>query len=251
MSEVGTLKKGLDIFSLLLNRPNMTIPEMMEALGFNKSTMYRLVSTLEQNGFIVRNPSNRYTVSPQLVLALVQNTMHTNYEMNWLSVPAMQKLSEETKETIYAGILHHKQMVTTQVVNGQYSTRTHSEVGNKKPLHANAIGKCILAYQEDSVQKSILHELSLEAYTDRTITELDELEADLALSKERGYAVDDEEREPGVRCIAAPIFRKGKIMAAIALSGPSFRISQEKDVEHAALVKQCAEQISQAITLYE
>ncbi|MCT9872213.1 helix-turn-helix domain-containing protein, partial [Paenarthrobacter aurescens] len=64
MSEVGTLKKGLDIFSLLLNRPNMTIPEMMEALGFNKSTMYRLVSTLEQNGFIVRNPSNRYTVSP-------------------------------------------------------------------------------------------------------------------------------------------------------------------------------------------
>jgi IclR family transcriptional regulator, KDG regulon repressor len=163
----------------------------------------------------------------------------------------MQKLSEETKETIYAGILHHKQMVTTQVVNGQYSTRTHSEVGNKKPLHANAIGKCILAYQEDSVQKSILHELSLEAYTDRTITELDELEADLALSKERGYAVDDEEREPGVRCIAAPIFRKGKIMAAIALSGPSFRISQEKDEEHAALVKQCAEQISQAITLYE
>ncbi|TYR79393.1 IclR family transcriptional regulator [Priestia megaterium] len=252
MSEVGTLKKGLDIFSLLLAQPNMTIPEMMDVLQFNKSTMYRLVSTLEQNGFIERNEDHRYTISKQLVQSLLHSKLPTNYELNWFSVPPMQELNERTNETIYAGILHRNEMVTTQVVSGEYySTRTHSEVGSKKAVHANGIGKCILAYQSHDVQENMINQLAFEPYISHTIVNRQLFKQELLHIKERGYAIDNEEGELGVRCIAAPIFKRKEVIAAIALAGPSVRVSADKDEWHAQLVKACAAHISNAITYYE
>ncbi|MFC7392922.1 IclR family transcriptional regulator [Scopulibacillus cellulosilyticus] len=247
-NEVGTLKKGLDIFRLLLERPGITVQEIMETLGFNKSTTYRLVNTLEQNNFIIRNDQNRYQVSSELVLTVLQqNQAPFHFDWNWGAVPAMQELCEKTNETIYIGIIHGLQVVTTQVVSGHYSTRTHSEIGNKSDIHTSAIGKCILAYQTEDVQKRIVKALDYKKYTENTITDRFRFEKELHHIREMSYAIDDEEGEPGNRCIAAPIWKNGKVVAAIALSGPSVRVSKQKDDTYGQLVKQCAGKISSAI----
>ncbi|MBN8250993.1 IclR family transcriptional regulator [Priestia flexa] len=246
MSEVGTLKKGLDIFSLLIKEPNMTISEMMNVLQYNKSTMYRLVSTLEQNEFIERTADHRYRVSTVLMSQLSGGN---SYDLNWFSVPPMEQLNQQTNETIYAGVISGNKMVTTQVVSGEYySTRTHSEVGNKKAIHANGIGKCILAYQSAEVQNQIIEQLTFEIFTSQTLTSRTDLEGELHKIREQGYAVDNEEGEIGLRCIAAPVRKNGQVIAAVALSGPSGRVSHDKDEHHAKLVKKCADAISHTMT---
>ncbi|WP_077306333.1 IclR family transcriptional regulator [Terribacillus halophilus] len=247
MNEVGTLKKGLDIFMMILKHPNLTVLEIINALEINKSTTYRLVKTLEQNQFIVRTDNNRYQLSNELKSIILQNENMPSYEFDWKAVPAMKKLGQQTKETIYTGMLLDLEVVITQVINGQYATRTHMEIGANSPIHHNAIGKCILAHLEETSRDRVLNALPLETYTENTIVTKEAFAEELQKIREVGYSVDNEEGELGVRCIAAPIWKNNKVIAAVALTGPSVRISTEKDDYHANLVQQCAKEITTSI----
>lgn len=246
-NEVGTLKKGLDIFHLLLEHPSLSIQEIIETLQLNQSTTYRLVSTLEQNRFISKNNHNRYEVSDALISKILQKSKHTNYDLTWKSVSFMDELSQETGETTYIGILQGTEMIITQAVQGKYATRTHLEVGDRLSLHADAIGKCLLAFQEKEEQSRIIASLTLEKRTDYTITSLDQFLEELDRIKKNGYSLDNEEGEIGVRCVGAPILKGDQVIAAVAISGPSVRVSKEKDQVHVELVRKCAKAISASL----
>lgn len=243
-NEVGTLKKGLDIFWLLLEHPSLSIQEIIEMLQLNQSTTYRLVSTLEQNHFISKNNHNRYEVSDALISKLLQKTNQTNYNLTWKSVSFMDQLSQETGETTYIGMLQGAEVMITQAVQGKYATRTHLEVGDRLSLHADAIGKCILAFQEKEEQSRIIDSLTVEKRTNHTITSHDLFLKELDRIKMNGYSLDNEEGEIGVRCVGAPIYKGDQVIAAVAISGPSVRVSKEKDEIHVKLVKKCAKAIS-------
>ncbi|BCG58782.1 IclR family transcriptional regulator [Paenibacillus sp. URB8-2] len=246
-AEVGTLKKGLDIIKLLIQYPSLTVQEIMDALGCNKSTTYRLVSTLEKNEFIARNEHHRYQISDSFTLSLMARNQPMPNDLNWVAVPAMSHLSRITNESVYVGILRGTEVMTTQVVSGQYTTRSHSEIGSKSNINHDAIGKCILAFQKEDVQRRIIQAMPFVERTEHTIIDRHQLEEELRRIKESGYALDNEEGEIGVRCIAAPIVKNGKVFAAVALSGPSVRLSKEKDETHIRLVRQCADEISQTL----
>ncbi|ALC83239.1 MULTISPECIES: IclR family transcriptional regulator [Bacillus] len=245
-NEVGTLKKGLDIFQLLLEHPSLSIQEIIEMLQLNQSTTYRLVSTLEQNHFISKN-NNRYEISDTLISKILQKSKHTNYDLTWKSVSFMDKLSQETGETTYIGMMQGTEMMITQAVQGKYATRTHLEVGDRLSLHADAIGKCILAFKEKDEQSRIINSLTFEKRTDHTITSLDLFLEELDRIKKNGYSLDNEEGEIGVRCVSAPIYKGDQVIAAVAISGPSVRVSKEKDEAHVELVKKCAKEISASL----
>ncbi|MGG3625363.1 IclR family transcriptional regulator [Bacillus gobiensis] len=245
-NEVGTLKKGLDIFQLLLEHPSLSIQEIIEMLQLNQSTTYRLVSTLEQNRFISKN-NNRYEISDTLISKILQKSKHTNYDLTWKSVSFMDKLSQETGETTYIGMMQGTEMMITQAVQGKYATRTHLEVGDRLSLHADAIGKCILAFKEKDEQSRIIDSLTFEKRTDHTITSLDLFLEELDRTKKNGYSLDNEEGEIGVRCVSAPVYKGDQVIAAVAISGPSVRVSKEKDEAHVELVKKCAKAISASL----
>lgn len=245
--EVETLRKGLEILKLLVEHPNLTIPQIIATLGFNQSSTYRLVGTLEQQQFITRNKHNQYTIADGWLRSSRRNTP-VPWELNWKSVPPMQELNEATHESIYVGILKGGYAVTTQALSGRYATHTHSAIGAVTPLYGSAIGKCILAYQETQTQVRLVEGLKFETFTPNTITNYTALWEELQRIHSCGYAVDNEETEFGVRCIAAPIRKNGKVFAAVAVSGPSARIAEEKDAVYSRLVIACADQISAELT---
>ncbi len=225
----------------------MTTQEIIEKLKLNQSTAYRLISTLEQNHFIVKTRENRYVVSDILISKLLEKNRQKHDYFLWRSVSFMEQLSNKTGETTYIGMLHGTEMIITQAVQGNYATRTHHEIGDQLPLHTDAIGKCLLAFQDREEQTRIIGKLSFDKKTEHTITSLDLFCKELDHIKMNGYSLDNEEGEVGVRCIGAPIYKGNQVIAAIAMSGPSVRLCQEKDTTHIELVKECAKVISETL----
>nr|WP_274520436.1 IclR family transcriptional regulator [Paenibacillus beijingensis] len=237
----------MDIFHLLVEQPGLSTQEIIEKLKLNQSTAYRLVSTLEQNHFISKNKQNRYAVSDILLSKLMNKNQQRHDYFLWRSVSFMDRLSSETGETTYIGMLQGTDVMITQAVQGKYATRTHHEIGDRLSLHADAIGKCLLAFQDKKEQIRIMDQLSFDQKTEHTITSLQLFHEELDRIKTNGYSLDNEEGEIGVRCIGAPIRKGDQVIAAIALTGPSVRMSREKDAFHIELVTACARAISETL----
>lgn len=237
MNEVGTLKKGIDILWLIIEKGSLSVLEIMEMLSLNRSTTYRLVNTLELNHLIEKNSDSTYSVSGQLIQSLQDNSF--NFDLDSSILRVSDEFSELTGETVFIGILSGAHVIATHIIPGRYATRTHYERGDKLPAYQSAIGKCILAFQPPNIQEQYVANLYDEPNSPLTVLEQ---------IKATGFSIDNEETEPGVRCIAAPIWRGGRVAAAVAISGPSVRVSQEMDEVNGKLVQQFSQQISAALT---
>jgi IclR family KDG regulon transcriptional repressor len=170
-----------------------------------------------------------------------------NTRLNWLSVPPLYQLSTEIGETAYVGILHGTDIVTTQVVDGTHSMRSHSEVGDRAPAYLSTLGKVIIAFLEDHARENLLNQLTLVQKTDNTFVDPHLLKEHLKVIRKQGYAVDDEETEIGLRCIAAPIMHEGEVIAAVALSGLSIRLNKKLDRSLSKKLIRCNAQISKIL----
>lgn len=242
MSEVGTLKKGIDIFWLIIERGSLSVLEIMDILQYNRSTTYRLVNTLEQNHLIQKTAENNYEVSNQLVEKLLSHDSHVTFDLNLAVIRAADEFKKLTGETIYVGVLNGTNVLASHIIPGSYPTRTHFEKGEKLPAHQSAVGKCILAFQSSKIQDMFKNKLKtdLAANSEAFFKELKQVKKD-------GFAIDNEEAEAGVRCVAAPIWKDDRIIAGIAISGPSARMSQEMDEENSKLVKLFSRKITGAL----
>lgn len=238
MNEVGTLKKGIDILWLVIERGNLSVLEMMEILSLNRSTTYRLVNTLEQNQLIQKTDEGTYEVSRQLINKL--QDINLDLEIDSIILQASDEFKNLTGETIFIGVLNEDHVIATHIIPGSYPTRTHYEKGGNFPVYLSAVGKCILAFQPEDLQVIHTHNLGLSESLEAFLAELGQV-------KEVGYALDDEQAEVGVRCVAAPIWRDGRVVAGIAITGPSARISKEMDGENVRLVKRFAQRITDGL----
>lgn len=202
---------------------------------------------MEQNGFIAKNRENGYAIADVLISKLLNKNPQKHDYFMWRSVSYMDQLSRETGETTYVGMLQGTEMMITQAVQGKYATRTHHEIGDRIPLHVDAIGKCLLAFQDEEEQARIMAQMSFEKLTEHSITSPELFREEISLIRKNGYSLDNEEGEIGVRCIGAPIRKGDQVIAALALTGPSVRLSKDKDPVHIELVKACAKAISDAL----
>ena len=242
MNEVGTLKKGLDILWLVIERGNLSVLEIMDILQYNRSTTYRLVNTLEQNGFIQKTAETTYEASSQLIERLSGPSKSVGFDLNLGIAHAAEDFKESTKETIFVGALKGSEVLATHIIPGTYPTRTHYEIGEKLPAYLSAAGKCILAFQPPSAVEFYKENFKIElgAGFETFLEELEQV-------KEDGYAIDNEDAEAGVRCVAAPIWKEGSVIAAIAITGPSVRMSEEMDENNSKLVKQFSRKITESL----
>jgi IclR family acetate operon transcriptional repressor len=160
--------------------------------------------------------------------------------------PVMRALMEETGETSNLGIERNGEVMFLSQVETHESIRAFFPPGTLSPMHASGIGKALLAAMpEDAVNKRLRH-LTLERFTDKTILNTAELQADLAQIQHRGWAFDDEEKALGMRCVAAPIRNlHGEPIAGLSISGPVQRLPLDR-IEHiGARVRAAAQQLSQ------
>ena len=242
---IGSLLHGLEILDMFeRDRPEIGIGEMAHQLGLHRSTTSRLAATLAVAGYLEpAGEPGRYRLSGRL--AALGELAAAAGDVRRTALPYLQGLVRELGETGHLGVLEGTEAVTIEVVDGWQTVRMHSWVGKRSPAHCSSMGKALLAGLSDAEFAARYPGRRLEARTDRTITGTGALRTELARVRQRGYAVDQEELEPHLCCVAAPVFdRTGAVLASISVSGPDSRIDQASIPAIAATVRRAASQIS-------
>jgi len=244
----STVKRALSILFILKNeKDGLRMMDLATKLNLNRSTVYRLVSALTESGMVKQDPATqRYSLG----LKLIELAGHMLAEMKVREVaqPFLQKLMQISRETVHLGILERGEVVYIDKIDGPEPVRLLTHVGKALPAYVTSMGKAIMAYLPEEELEEVLNQQSFEAITKNTITNKQAFRDHLKLVRSVGYATDHEENRPTACCLGAPVFDfVGKVIAAVSVSGPSFRLTPKRMRELSGLVKSTASEISKSL----
>ncbi|MSQ51816.1 MAG: IclR family transcriptional regulator [Betaproteobacteria bacterium] len=224
MSSVTNALRLLKVFSD--QESEIGISDLARRVGLAKSTVHRLASSLVEEGMLEQaEREGKYRLGLALfeLGALVRRKMDVTAEARH----HLKALSERSGETVQLAVLEQTAALYINVIESQRALRMSYQVGTRAPLHCTAVGKVLLAHADDKVFESTVAQ-GLAALTAMTITQASELRRDLSAVVQRGYAFEEEEAEPGLRGVAAPVRDfSGQVVAAIGISGPTHRMSKK------------------------
>src|SRR5712692_11612999 len=226
---VQSVERTLDLLEYLARSSGwMGISELSNATGQPVGTIHRLLMTLVARNYVVRDGrTRRYTLGPAF-RRLAGISLQTP---DWAEIgtPLLRDLVEISGETANLAVMEGDRAVYVAQVQPRRMVRMFTELGNRVYLHCTGCGKVLLAYQPDSVIASIIAETGLPGFTDTTITDPGQLKQELEMIRQQGYAIDNGEQEEGVRCIAAAVYDpRGKVIAALSISGPGSRLDSRR-----------------------
>lgn len=247
-NSVQTLDRTFDIIELLATAPKgMGVTEIGQKLGLHKSTVFRLINALVQRGYLEKDQN---TGLYKIGLKFVEiSSLHLQQiELKTEAAPFMRHLTEVTGQVTHLAILDETEVVYIEKIEVIQSLRMYSQIGKRLPVYCSALGKAILAGQNSDYQERIAKKMDYTRHTENTITNPGEFMNELEKTRQRGWAIDNEEHEPGIRCIAAPIKDfTGKVIAAISITGSKAVIIPEKDEYYSKLVVDAAANISKRL----
>ena len=221
------------------------VTELSKRLKLHKNNVFRLLATLESRGYIEQN---RATENYRLGLKSLELGQTFIKQMGLLrqAKPILEKLVAQCNETSYVAIFKEGYIVYLDVVETDLTVRVVSRVGSRLPAYCTAAGKIHLAFMSDEEMETVLPPGEFKAYTPTTLTSREQLKKELVEVVEKGYAIDNEELDPGVRCVAAPIRDyTRRIVGAVSISGPSMRLTDDRiEQELIPLVLQAGEELS-------
>ena len=222
----------------------MRLVEIANATGLHKSTLYRLLEAMRSHRLIGFDPqSGRYY--PGLRLFEIGSVAAGRFDLERHAHPTLEHLATVSGETAHLCVLDGSDVVYVAKVECTRTLRIPSAVGQRNPAYCTGVGKAILAFLAPQQIEAYLASTPLKPYSKHTFTSGSELKANLRQVAIHGYAVDDEEREEGVRCVAAPVRNHaGEVVAAISIAGPSIRVTKKRITELASHVMRAAEEIS-------
>lgn len=226
--------------------PEWTLTPLAQQLGLNKATTFRLLTALESEALIMRDPeSDKYRLGPAIV-TLGGRALRAN-SLRSVSHNELQALAMEINETTSLEILHGAEALVLDEIAGSHVMTGSQSIGSRWPAHATSTGKALLAaLAEDQLRQRLPRKLP--QYTAHTITSWDDLLQDLAQTQTRGYAVAREELEMGLLAIGAPVVNHdGETVAAISIAGPTLRLTIDREPELGALVRDYARRISRRL----
>lgn len=239
MAEIQSLARGLKILELLAKSDDgVGITTLAEELNIDKGSASRLMATLANYSFAEKDPdTRRYKLGPSVVS--LSRSLLTKMPLRETAKPFLHQMVRETGECAHLGICSQKRMLYIDQVESPETLRVNAEIGSTAPFHCTALGKALIAWGGAPLPEE------LTSFTSRTITDLEALRDNLEQTRKQGYALDDEEYDYGVRCIAAPVFDyRGKVVGAIGISGPTARLTLEKVPMLSASVTSIARKLS-------
>jgi len=218
--------------------------ELSEHVGLHKSTVHRLLMVLERHRLVEKkSPSGRYGLG--LKLFELGSRVMRDFGLSERARPHLERLAGESGETAHLCILDDGEVLYLQKVEPSRSVRVPSSVGRRNPAHCTSVGKALLAFLPEKAVDAIVRRRGLKSFTRNTLTTPIQLRRELALVRNRGYAVDDEEIEEGLVCVGAPVRdSSGEVIASISVAGPAFRLTRQKVPMIAAIVTRVAEDFS-------
>ncbi|SFH24704.1 transcriptional regulator, IclR family [Desulfotomaculum arcticum] len=247
-TKVQSLDRAFQLIDIIANSPEApTLNTITQLAGLPKPTVYRILSSLESWGYVELSKNKCYKLGVKFLQLGAQ--MQHELDIRKIAHPYLQELNNITKETIFLGIMYKGRGLYVDKLDGHYSIRLVSQVGSLNYLHSTALGKCLLADMTEGEVDLLLTKYGMPTLTTKTITNKDVLIAQLKNVRENGYAIDDVENEEGVRCVAAPVRdHEGKVVAAISISGPSSRITNESINGHLkAVLIESAQKVSASL----
>lgn len=224
---VDAAAKALELLSVFSFRePRLSLADLAARTGIPRATAFRLLSTLEQSGFLAKDHGAYQLGIKCFVLG---NIVAGGLDLRETAHPHLVALRDATRETAQIAILDHWQVVYLERMISPYPVgMMRARAGAILPAYCTALGKTLLANTPESEVRAWAATQKFPALTPRTITSARRLLKELAVIRIRGYAIDDEEREKGVRCLAAPIRNHhGDVVAAISVAGPIDRLPQD------------------------
>jgi len=235
----------LDFFTV--EEHELTLTEISKRMGLHKSSVYRILRTLEAADLLQRNEqTGKYRLSLK-ILDLAGRVLG-RYDLRATAGPYMEELASATGEIIHLSILEGKELVYLDKKGTGQVLTVSTKIGGKHPAYASAMGKVLLAHLSEDRLTEVLGDLKLEPLTEHTITDRSELKEELLKIREMGYALDNEEAFPGIRCIAAPIRdQMGKVVAAVSSTVPLQRFGDERVPELARHITETASKISSGV----
>jgi DNA-binding IclR family transcriptional regulator len=244
------LVKALQLLNLFaLKNKELTLKEMIDALNFHKSSVQRIVMTLESEGYLQRDSINKraYRLGKQILI--LGSIASQDFNLARIAKAALEKLVELTKETAHLCVEDRNQCLYIAKEECEQSIKVVSRVGQRLPLHCSAVGKCLLSGMDEERIDRVIAECGLQRFTKNTLVTRKDILDECKKIKLEQVAIDNEEIEVGLRCIGAPIFDKSaRVIAAISISGPKQRIPDEKITYYAKHVKDAAANISAIVS---
>jgi IclR family KDG regulon transcriptional repressor len=240
MSEIQSLARGLKILDILGKTPDgASVTELAEYLQVDKASASRLASTLLSYGYVEKDTlTRRVRLGPQVVS--LSRSVLTRLPLRVAARTFLHELMETTGECAHLAILAKEKVLYIDQEESPATLRVNAQVGTMNPLHCTALGKVLLAFGDAPIPST------LESYTPHTITSKRNLRRHLEAIRQAGYAMDDEEFDLDVRCIAVPVFDfRGKVVGSIGISGPASRLSLDRLPTLAARVVEIGKALSE------
>ncbi|CAB3731400.1 HTH-type transcriptional regulator XynR [Achromobacter deleyi] len=239
----AAFSKFVHLLQLVADRDTaMTVAELCKVSGYPRPTVYRTVYALIAEGLLSESVvSGRLELGPRLIQ--LANRSWKRSDLRLLAMADLTRLRDITGETVHLAVPNADQMVYIEKLESPKAVRMTSRVGTSVAMHSSSVGKAYLAFLDEAPREQLLRELPQpwKVFTPQTLTDVAALRVQLERYRERGWAIDDEEQEAGIRCFGAPIFGKqGAPVACISVSTLLFR--QEEDVQRkyvAPLLEAC------------
>jgi DNA-binding IclR family transcriptional regulator len=243
--KVQVLDRALAALGILANSASdCSLVELCTALELHKSTVHRIMMVLEQQRMVVKNAdTGRYRLG--LRLFELGSKAIDGLDLRGRARPYLNRLQDTFGETVFLCILDEGQVFYMEKVESQRSVRTACTVGSRAPAYCTAVGKAMLAELPEQEVTRIVRRWGLKPITKNTITTTGALKDELKAIRARGFAIDEEEKEEGLRCVGAAVHsHSGKLYAAMSISGPAFRMTKERVPEVGRALMQASRDLS-------
>lgn len=247
--QVQSLARGLNILKTLANADHaLTLSEVCDEVFLASSTAHRLLSSLEQQGFVVQDEQRgRWSIGVEAFS--VGNGYLKTRDVVAIARPFMRQLMETTGETCNLGIVEQSTSVLIAQIECKELMRMVAKLGGRTPLHVSGVGKAIVSHWPQQAIEDLLNSYQFTQLTKHTLTSKLAFIEHLTACKTQGYSLDNEEQSEGLRCIAAPIFNEhGEAIAAVSISGPRLRVTDKRIESLAQTVCDTAQQITIAMS---
>lgn len=241
---VSSVLKVFNILQALGEQKEIGVSELSQRLMMSKATTYRFLQTMKSLGYVAQEgEADKY----QLTLKLFElGSKSLEYvDLIELADKEMRVISEQTNEALHLGALDEKEIIYIHKIDSGYNLRMYSRIGRRNPLYSTAIGKVLLAERDEAFVRDTLDGVTFIKHTDRTLENVDQLLAELAQVRCQHFAEDNEEQEPGLRCIAAPVYdRFGNVIAGLSISLPTIRFDDKRLSYYVELLQTAGRNIS-------
>lgn len=244
---VQALDRALNLLELIAAADGLTLTDVAARAGVAPSTAHRILSTLEAHNYVVHEEERGLWLVGVKAFE-VGSSFLRNRKLAGMGRAIMRELMEQCGESIHLSIEDDGAIVFISQIESHHAIRAFHRPGTRGAIHASGAGKAMLATLGDDTVRELLHRTGMKKFTEKTLDSPEKLFEELRDTRKRGWAVDDEERTKGMRCVAAAIFNEfGEAVAGLSVSGPTVRITDERIGELGPAVRRAALEITRSI----